>query len=156
METVLSILVSIVAPIRAWMIFAIFVGGFAGAGGKSELEDKAQYENFNPRVKTVREVHRKEATPPQTKDSVVTKSKSPQKIAVCYDSGKTKLVGSVMEKKAYYCFENQSVDDARRITCEHHLQYLLVLDKNMRIVGTVRMKDLMPGDEEPPQTNSGG
>ena len=31
---------------------------------------------------------------------------------------------------------------------EHDLPYLLVLHKNMRIVDTVRMRDLMLGDED--------
>ena len=31
---------------------------------------------------------------------------------------------------------------------EHDLPHLLVLDKNMRIVDTVRMRDLMLGDED--------
>ena len=104
--------------------------------------------------KTVREVHRKEPTLPQTKDSAVTESKSPPKVAVADDLGKTKLVHSVIEKRAYFCFENQSVDEARRIMHENDLQYLLVLDRNLRIVGIVRMGDLMLGDEDCPQ--SGG
>ena len=32
----------------------------------------------------------------------------------------TALVRGIMVKKAYYCFENQSVDEAREIMCEHH------------------------------------
>jgi len=55
-------------------------------------------------------------------------------------------------RQAHYCFENQSVDEARRIMREHDLPYLLVLDKNLRIVGTVRMRDLMLGDEDRPQS----
>jgi hypothetical protein len=158
MEIVLSILGSILALLIFLTIFAIpigfFAAGIAGGSDKWGLEDQAQYEHFNPRVKTVREVYRKEPTPPQTKDSSLTESKSPPKAAVSDDLGETKLVHGVMEKTAYYCFENQSVDEARKIMREHDLQYLLVLDKNMRIVGTVRMRDLMLGDEDHP--HSGG
>ena len=43
-----------------------------------------------------------------------------------------------MEKQAYYCRENQSMDEALRIMREHGLQYLPVVDSNLRIVGVVR------------------
>ncbi|MGA7392856.1 MAG: CBS domain-containing protein [Terrimicrobiaceae bacterium] len=131
-----------------------FCQGIASGSDKWESEDQAQYEHFNPRVKTVREVHRKEPTLPQTKNSVVTESNSPPKVPVTNDLGQTRLVHDVMEKTAYFCFENQSVDEAWGIMRENDLQYLLVLDKNMRIVSTVRMKDLMLGEEDRPQ--SGG
>ena len=119
METVLSIPVSILA----WpILLTIFAMGIARGSDKWESEDQAQYEHFNPRVKTVREVHRKDPTLPQTKNSAVTESKSPLKVAVADDLGKTNLVHSVMEKKAYFCFENQSVAEARRIMREKDLQ----------------------------------
>ena len=44
--------------------------------------------------------------------------------------------------KAYYCSEHQSVDEAREIMREHHLQYLPVVDGNMRVVGMVALRDL--------------
>lgn len=142
------------------MILALLIlptmcaAGIASGSGKWELEDQAQYEHFNPHVKPVREVYRTEPTLLQTKDSAVTVDKKPEKVAASDDLGKTKFVHGVMVKEAYYCLESQSVDEARRIMREHDLQYLLVLDKNMRIVGTVRMKDVMLGDEDRPQ--SGG
>ena len=48
-----------------------------------------------------------------------------------------------MEKQAYYCREDQSVDEAQKIMREHGLQYLPVVDSNLRIVGVVRMKDVI-------------
>jgi CBS domain-containing protein len=54
----------------------------------------------------------------------------------------TALVRGIMVKKAYYCFENQSVDEAREIMCEHHLEYLPVVDENMRVMGIVALRDL--------------
>jgi CBS domain-containing protein len=54
----------------------------------------------------------------------------------------TTLVRAIMVKKAYYCFENQSLDEAREIMCEHHLEYLPVVDENMRVMGIVALKDL--------------
>ena len=47
-----------------------------------------------------------------------------------------------MLEKAYYCFENQSVDEAREIMREHDLEYLPVVDENMRIIGVVALSDL--------------
>ena len=54
----------------------------------------------------------------------------------------TTSVRGIMSKKAYYCFENQSLDEAREIMREHHLQYLPVVDENMRILGIVALSDL--------------
>ena len=54
----------------------------------------------------------------------------------------TALVRGIMVKKAYYCFENQSLDEAREIMREHHLEYLPVVDENMRVMGIVALKDL--------------
>jgi CBS domain-containing protein len=48
----------------------------------------------------------------------------------------------IMVKKAYYCSEHQSVDEAREIMREHHLQYLPVVDGNMHVVGMVALRDL--------------
>ena len=64
--------------------------------------------------------------------------KKPDKAAVPDDLGKTELVHSVMEKQAYYCREDQSVEEAQKIMREHGLQYLPVVDSNLRIVGVVR------------------
>jgi CBS-domain-containing membrane protein len=47
-----------------------------------------------------------------------------------------------MVKKAYYCFENQSLDDAREIMREHLLEYLPVVDDNLHTLGNVALKDL--------------
>lgn len=54
----------------------------------------------------------------------------------------TTSVRGIMLKKPYYCFENQSVDEAREIMREHHLQYLPVVDEDMRIIGIVALSDL--------------
>jgi CBS domain-containing protein len=54
----------------------------------------------------------------------------------------TSLVRGIMVKKAYYCFEHQSVDEARETMREHHLQYLPVVDDKMRVIGMVALKDL--------------
>ena len=132
MKTVLSIL----AMILAWTIIAIPFGviamGIAQGSQTWTMEDPPYV--FKP----VREVDRKQPTPLQTPDSAVTVDKKPDKAAVPDDPGKTKLVHSVMEKQAYYCRENQSMDEALRIMREHGLQYLPVVDSNLRVVGMVR------------------
>ena len=54
----------------------------------------------------------------------------------------TTLVRGIMSQKAYYCFENQSLDEAREIMREHQLQYLPVVDEDMRVIGIVALSDL--------------
>ena len=54
----------------------------------------------------------------------------------------TTLVRGIMVNKAYYCFENQSADEAREIMCEDQLEYLPVVDDNMRVIGIVALRDL--------------
>ena len=54
----------------------------------------------------------------------------------------TTLVREVMVKKAYCCFENQSLDEAREFIREHHLEYLPVVDDNLHIIGNVALRDL--------------
>ena len=46
----------------------------------------------------------------------------------------TALVRGIMVQKAYYCFENQSLDEAREIMREHHLDYLPVVDDRASLV----------------------
>ena len=120
----------------AWTIIAIPIGvfamGIAQGSPTWEMEDPPYV--FKP----VREVDRKQPTPLQTPDPAVTVDKKPDKAAVPDDLGKTKLVHSVMEKQAYYCREDQSVAEAQRIMREHGLQYLPVVDSNLRVVGVVR------------------
>ena len=54
----------------------------------------------------------------------------------------TARVRGIMVEKAYYCLENQSLDEAREIMCEHHLDYLPVVDENLRVMGIVALRDL--------------
>ena len=59
-----------------------------------------------------------------------------------------------MVKTPYYCRDNQSDEEALKIMREHDLPYLPVLDKNLRVVGVVSMRDLMRSktQEDPPQS----
>jgi CBS-domain-containing membrane protein len=91
--------------------------------------------------KPVRKVDRKQPTPPQMPDPAVIRwERESLKRLQSSDMihRETTSVHSVMEKQAYYCREDQSVDEAQRIMCEHGLQYLPVVDSNLRIVGVVR------------------
>lgn len=154
METLLLLILTslkaVLVLVLVMLLPTMCVAAIASGSGKWEMEDQAQYEHFNPRVKPVGVVYPKEPTL-QTKASAETVDKKPEKVVASDDLGKTKFIHSVMTKRAYYCFESQSVDEARRIMREHDLQYLLVLDKSMRIVGMVRMRDVMRGDEDRPQ-----
>jgi CBS domain-containing protein len=54
----------------------------------------------------------------------------------------TTLVRGIMSRKAYYCSESQTLDEAREIMRKHDLQYLPVVDDNMRVIGVVALSDL--------------
>ena len=54
----------------------------------------------------------------------------------------TTFVRGIMSRKAYYCSENQTLDEAREIMHEHNLQYLPVVDEEMRVIGVVALSDL--------------
>ena len=54
----------------------------------------------------------------------------------------TTLVRGIMSKKIYYCFVDQSLDEARKIIADHRIQYLPVVDKEMRVIGVVTKADL--------------
>jgi hypothetical protein len=85
-----------------------------------------------------REVHREEPTQLNERLGRDRGDKKPEKAAVSDDLGKTRFVHDVMAKQAYYCREDQSMDEALRIMRKHGLQYLPVVDNNLRIVGVVR------------------
>jgi CBS domain-containing protein len=51
-------------------------------------------------------------------------------------------VHGIMAKQAHYCFEHQSVEEARNIMRKHHLRHLPVVDKDLRIVGIVTLRDV--------------
>ena len=57
----------------------------------------------------------------------------------------TTPVQGIMAKQKHYCFEDQSVDEAREIMLKYQLKHLPVVDKNLRIVGTVALSDIARG-----------
>jgi predicted transcriptional regulator len=129
----------------------VLVIGFLALG---ICQGSPSWESEDFPIKPVREVHRKQPTPLQTKDSAVTVDKKPEKAAVSDDLGKTKFVHSVMIKTPYYCRANQSEEEALKLLRELNLPYLPVLDSNLRVVGVVSMRDLMRSKEQkdPPQS----
>lgn len=134
-----------------------FAALIASGSDKWESEEQAQYERFNPHVKPVREVHHKELAPPQEIKTTLTIIKSPEKAAVSgRHPGKITLVSSVMVKTPYWCQENQSGEEALKIMLDHGLPYLPVLDSNLRVVGVVRLIDLMRSREQKDPPQSGG
>jgi CBS domain-containing protein len=71
------------------------------------------------------------------------KGKYPERKAAGFGHDpETTLVRDIMVKKAYYCFEHQSPDEAGEIMREHHLEYLSVVDDKLRVIGTVGLRDL--------------
>ena len=65
-----------------------------------------------------------------------------RKVAGFGHDPETTLVREIMVKQAYYCFEDQSFDEAREIMLEHNLKYLPVVDENMRVTGVVALSGL--------------
>jgi CBS domain-containing protein len=57
----------------------------------------------------------------------------------------TTPVQGIMAKQRHYCFEEQSVDEARAIMLKYQLKHLPVVDKDLRIVGTVALSDITAG-----------
>lgn len=57
-------------------------------------------------------------------------------------------VRDVMSEKIFYCFEDQSVEEASRVMAEHQVRRLPVLNRDKRLVGIVAIADLArTGDE---------
>ena len=130
----------------------VLVIGFLALG---ICQGSPSWESEDFPIKPVREIHRKQPTPPPTKDLAVTVDKKPEKAAVSDDLGKTKFVHSVMIKTAYYCRANQSEEEALKLLRELNLPYLPVLDSNLRVVGVVSMRDLMRSKEQKDPPHSG-
>jgi CBS domain-containing protein len=51
-------------------------------------------------------------------------------------------VSSVMSEGVYYCFEDDSLEDAARIMAEHQVRRVPVLNRDQRLVGIVSLGDL--------------
>jgi len=47
-----------------------------------------------------------------------------------------------MTRKKLFCFEDQTIEEAKAIMREHALEHLPVVDGDLRIIGIVALKDL--------------
>ncbi len=54
----------------------------------------------------------------------------------------TTLVRGSMLKKVYYCFADQSLEEAREIMRRNHLLHLSVVDEDLRIIGVVALNEV--------------
>jgi CBS domain-containing protein len=54
----------------------------------------------------------------------------------------TTAVREVMSEKVFYCFEDNSLEDAARVMAEHQVHRLPVLNRDKRLVGIVALADL--------------
>lgn len=55
---------------------------------------------------------------------------------------KTWKVGEIMKRDAVFCYEDEDCTAAQRKMDEHGLQYLPVVDRQMRIVGIFRREEI--------------
>jgi CBS domain-containing protein len=77
--------------------------------------------------------------------------KYPERAAAAHGHDpQTTLVRGSMVKKMYYCFEDQSLEEARELMRRHHLLHLPVVDSDLRIIGIVALNDV---EDENVQTN---
>jgi CBS domain-containing protein len=69
--------------------------------------------------------------------------KYPERAAAAHGHDpQTTLVRGSMVKKMYYCFEDQSLEEARELMRRHHLFHLPVVDSDLRIIGIVALQDV--------------
>jgi CBS domain len=140
---VLSILV-------LWVLLTICAAGVASGSVNWKCEDEA-YQEHRQHTRAVREVLHKEPAPLHPKESIPTVDEKSQTPPASKDLGETKLVYDVMVKKVLFCRQDDSADEALRTMRRHNVPYLLVLDDNLRIVGTVWMVDLMKQSGNDPE-----
>jgi CBS domain-containing protein len=78
--------------------------------------------------------------------------KYPERAAAAHGHDpQTTLVRGSMVKKMYYCFEDQSLEEARELMRRHHLLHLPVVDKDLRIIGIIALNDV---EDENVQTDA--
>ena len=114
------------------------------------LQEKSSLEEAGEKIRSLN-THR---LPVASGDRLVgaVEGKYPERTATSFGHDpKTAIVREIMVKKTYFCFENQSLDEAREIMCDHHLDYLPVLDGTMRVVGIVALADLPTTEKTAPK-----
>ena len=114
------------------------------------LQEKSSLEEAGEKIRSLN-THR---LPVASGDRLVgaVEGKYPERTAPNFGHDpKTAIVREIMVKKTYFCFENQSLDEAREIMCDNHLDYLPVLDGTMRVVGIVALADLPTTEKTAPK-----
>ena len=114
------------------------------------LQEKSSLEEAGEKIRSLN-THR---LPVASGDRLVgaVEGKYPERTATNFGHDpKTAIVREIMVKKTYFCFENQSLYEAREIMCDHHLDYLPVLDGTMRVVGIVALADLPTTEKTAPK-----
>jgi CBS domain-containing protein len=114
------------------------------------LQEKSSLEEAGEKIRSLN-THR---LPVASGDRLVgaVEGKYPERTATSFGHDpKTAIVREIMVKKTYFCFENQSLDEAREIMCDNHLDYLPVLDGTMRVVGIVALADLPTTEKTAPK-----
>ena len=114
------------------------------------LQEKSSLQEAGEKIRSLN-THR---LPVASGDQLVgaVEGKYPERTATSFGHDpKTAIVREIMVKKTYFCFENQSLDEAREIMCDHHLDYLPVLDGTMRVVGIVALADLPTTEKTAPK-----
>jgi CBS domain-containing protein len=77
------------------------------------------------------------------------KGKYPERKAAGFGHDpETTPVRGIMAQKAHYCFEDQSIREAREIMRDHHVEYLPVVDHDMRVIGMVSLRDLAATEQQ--------
>jgi len=63
---------------------------------------------------------------------------------------RTTTVKEVMTPEVLWCFEDQDVQEAAQLMCEHQVRRLVVLNRDKRLVGIISLGDLAveTGDEK--------
>ena len=140
----------VLVPLAAYAFLVLFAVGVAQGHGRMEGEEEYLH---RPERKVDGRTPTTEAQTTGTRETI---AKSSDKDAASIQGAiQTTYVRSVMERQPYYCYENQSLDEVRKIMRELHLQYLVVLDENMRVVGRVTMENSTEGKkQEPPEPDS--
>ncbi len=134
----------LLVPLAAYTFLVLLAVGIAQGHGRMEGEE--EYLN-----RPKRKIEGRTPTPKQTIDPSETIAKSSERAAASIKppSG-TICVRSVMHRQPYYCFENQSMDEALELMRELHVPKLVVLDERMRVVGMVKMEDLIRAKKQDP------
>lgn len=105
------------------------------------LQEKSTVQEAGERMRSLQT----ECFPVAAGDRLVgtVEGKYPERAAAAHGHDpKTTLVRGSMAKKMHYCFEDQTLEEARELMRRHDLLHLPVVDKDLRIIGIVALNDV--------------